>query len=35
MTALHDNLQFIFLLRLNVCNELAKAMKALDGKKTL
>ena len=33
MTALHDNLQFIFLLRLNVCNELAKAMKALDGKK--
>ena len=33
-TALHDNLQFIFLLRLNVCNDLAKAMKALDGKKT-
>ena len=32
-TALHDNLQFIFLLRLNVCNDLAKAMKALDGKK--
>ena len=25
---------FIFLLRLNVCNDLAKAMKALDGKKT-
>ena len=33
LTALHDNLQFIFLLRLNVCNDLAKAMKALDGKK--
>ena len=31
-TALHDS-QFIFLLRLNVCNDLAKAMKALDGKK--
>ena len=27
------NSQFIFLLRLNVCNDLAKAMKALDGKK--
>ena len=26
-------LQFIFLLRLNVCNDLAEAMKALDGKK--
>ena len=25
--------QFIFLLRLNVCNDLAEAMKALDGKK--
>ena len=34
-TALHDNLQFIFLLRLNVCNDLAKAMKALDGKNVL
>ena len=34
-TALHDNLQFIFLLRLNVCNDLAKAMKALDGKKQM
>ena len=34
-TALHDNLQFFFLLRLNVCNDLAKAMKALDGKKVL
>ena len=33
--ALHDNLQFIFLLRLNVCNDLAKAMKALDGKKRI
>ena len=33
LTALHDNLQFIFLLRLNVSNDLAKAMKALDGKK--
>ena len=33
LPALHDNLQFIFLLRLNVCNDLAKAMKALDGKK--
>ena len=33
-TALHDNLQFIFLLRLNVCNDLAKAMKALEGKKS-
>ena len=33
-TALHDS-QFIFLLRLNVCNDLAKAMKALDGKKTV
>ena len=28
-TALHCNLQFIFLLQLNVCNDLAKAMKAL------
>ena len=28
-------LQFIFLLRLNVCNDLAEAMKALDGKKKL
>ena len=28
-------LQFIFLLRLNVCNDLAEAMKALDGKKSL
>ena len=25
-------LQFIFLLRLNLCNDLAEAMKALDGK---
>ena len=28
-------LQFIFLLRLNVCNDLAEAMKALDGKTLL
>ena len=27
------NLQFTFFLRLNVCNDLTKAMKALDGKK--
>ena len=27
-----DNLQFIFLLRLNASNDLARAMKALDGK---
>ena len=33
LTALHANLQFIFLLRLNVCNDLAKAMKALGRKK--
>jgi chemotaxis protein CheY-P-specific phosphatase CheC len=28
-----QNSQIIFLLRLNVCNDLAKAMKAMDGKK--
>ena len=31
LTALHDNLNL--LLRSNVCNDLAEAMKALDGKK--
>jgi len=31
-TALHKS-QLIFLLRLNMCNDLAKAMKALEGKK--
>ena len=29
----HDNYKSSFLLRLNVCNDLAEAMKALDGKK--
>ena len=27
-------IQFIFFLRLNVCNDLAEVMKALDGKKS-
>ena len=34
LTALQANYNSAFLLRLNVCNDLAKAMKALDGKKT-
>jgi len=33
LTALQANYNSAFLLRLNVCNDLAKAMKALDGKK--
>ena len=35
LTALQANYNSAFLLRLNVCNDLAKAMKALDGKKIL
>jgi len=34
LMALHANYNSACLLRLNVCNDLAKAMKALDGKKT-
>ena len=33
LTALQANYNLACLLRLNVCNDLAKAMKALDGKK--
>ena len=33
LTALQANYNSAFLLRLNVCNDLAKAMKALDRKK--
>ena len=33
LTALQANYNSACLLRLNVCNDLAKAMKALDGKK--
>ena len=35
LTALQANYNSAFLLRLNVCNDLAKAMKALDGKNSL